>query len=70
MYVDAPDAVMFTLLPAQMLAEAGENVSVGTGFTTTESAKVFPVHPSEVVPVTEYVVVTVGHTTKEPPVIV
>ncbi len=63
----APPAFRFTLVPAQMVAEDGDTEIVGSGFTLIwivpgDAAT----QPSELVPVTEYTVAMVGHTTGPP----
>ncbi len=66
-YVLAPEAVTFTLVPAQMLGDAGENVSVGSGLTFTVTIPgAAAIQPRELVPVTEYTVAIVGQTTGPP----
>ena len=58
-YVFAPLAVMLTFPPGQIAGADGVTVIVGLGFTVTVTVAVF-VHPLTAVPVTVYVVVTVG----------
>jgi hypothetical protein len=58
-YETAPLAVRPTLLPEQMVAGEGLMVIVGRGRTVTVTVAV-PVQPAALVPVTVYVVVTVG----------
>ena len=54
-------AVSSVLSPRQISDGVTEAVIVGNGLTVTVTSAV-PVHPSKVVPVTEYVVVAVGLT--------
>jgi hypothetical protein len=67
-YVLAPLAVSVVLLPEQMEGAFGLMVIVGKGFTVTVTVAV-PVHPDDVVPVTVYVVVTVGFAVTVAPVV-
>ena len=57
----APPAVKTELAPEHIVDGDAEAVTVGVGLTVTVTVAV-PVHPSAVVPVTEYVVVEVGET--------
>lgn len=57
LYVDAPLAAKVTVAFGQIVAEF--TVSVGIGFTVTAVVNV-PTHPPVVVPLSVYVVVTVG----------
>ena len=68
LYVDAPLAVSEVLLPEQMEGAFGLTVMVGKGFTVTVTVAV-PVQPDDVVPVTVYVVVTVGFAVTVAPVV-
>jgi hypothetical protein len=60
LYVTAPPAVMFVLLPVQIDALVGVTETVGEGLTVIVRVAV-PVH-APVVPVTVYVVVVAGET--------
>ena len=66
-YVFAPLAVSTCVDPEQIVADAGEILTVGTGLTVTKTVWV-SVHPPEV-PVTVYVVVTVVVEITEAPVV-
>jgi len=61
LYVFAPLAVNIELAPLHIAAGLADAVTDGIGFTVTLTVAV-PVHPSAVVPVTEYVVVELGVT--------
>ena len=51
-YVDAPDAVKVILLPLQIVAEVGDTVTLGSGFTVTTVAADVVEHPLLFVTVT------------------
>jgi len=67
LYVFAPLTVNTVLAPLHIVAGLAVAVTVGNGFTVILTVAV-PVHPSAVVPVTEYVVVEFGVTVLLPPV--
>ena len=67
-YVVAPLAVKLVELPLHILAAPEETVTVGNVFTVTATVFVFT-HPFALVPVTVYVVVTVGLATTVAPVL-
>lgn len=67
LYVDAPEAVIVVLLPAQIAAEVVIVVTVGVGLTVMVRVAVF-VQPFAPVPVTVYVVVVAGETVTVVPV--
>jgi len=67
LYVFAPLTVNTVLAPLHIVAGLAVAVTIGNGFTVILTVAV-PVHPSAVVPVTEYVVVEFGVTVLLPPV--
>jgi hypothetical protein len=59
-----PTAFTTTELPAQRVGDVGLTMIFGVLFTTIDTVPGCALsHPSELVPTTEYVVVTVGQTT-------
>jgi hypothetical protein len=60
-YVSAPLAVKLTGLPGQTLTLFEIADTVGDGFTARDK-EAFAVQPKIFVPITEYVVITVGET--------
>lgn len=66
--MDAPLAVSVVELPAQIVTEVGETVTLGEAFTVIVDVAVF-VQPLAV-PVTVYVVVVVGEAVTVAPVVV
>jgi len=66
-YVTPPDAVRFTLLPLQIVAEVGATVIVGEGLTVILTLVSFEHEP--LLTVTVYDVVTNGLAVTEAPVV-
>ena len=66
-YVLAPLLVSVEVCPTQIAVGDADAVTVGNGFTVTVTVAVFT-HPAAEVPVTVYVVVTVGDAVTEEPV--